>query len=208
MARDPSRPTGEGSHLRIGIFGGTFDPPHVGHLIVAQDVAEALDLDRVVWVPAATPPHKEGGELTAAEDRLALVEAAVADNERFQVTDLEVRRAGVSYTVDTLRELRGRWEGAQLHLIIGADQYRVLDTWREPAEIARLARVTVMSRNGSEGPPGPQAHEATIVVPVTRIDISSTDVRERLRSGRSVAYLVPAAVRRIIEHKGLYASLS
>jgi len=188
--------------MRIGVLGGTFDPPHLGHLIVASDAFEALSLDRFLLVPAADPPHKPGQVIATAEQRLEMVRAAVRDDPRFVVEDLEVRRQGVSYSVDTLRELRRRHPEDDLFFLIGADQMRTLESWREPHEVARLARLSVMAREG-EPPPAdsPFPHR---VVPVTRIDLSATDVRKRIREGRSIHYLVPDAVRQVVMREGLY----
>jgi nicotinate-nucleotide adenylyltransferase len=191
--------------LRIGVFGGTFDPPHIGHLIVAQDVADALELHQVLWVPAGTQPHKDSADVTPAADRLDLVNAATKGDDRFAVDDQEVQRLGPSYTVDTLRALHRAQPTAQLHLIVGADQFAEFDTWREPEEIGKLAVVAVMDRDGRRTTRGTREASVTSeLVTVTRVDISSTAVRARVRSGRSVAYLVPDAVRRIIEDKRLY----
>lgn len=190
---------------RIGVFGGTFDPVHVGHLVVAQDVHEALDLDRVLFVPAAEPPHKRSEPVSHPDVREEMLRAAVGHDPRFRVSDVELRRGGVSYTVDTVRSLRDFHAGAELHVIIGADQLAELDTWKEPEEIGRLARFAVMSREGED--PGEIRAPVDVElrrVEVTRVDVSSTVVRERVGAGRPVRYLVPEAVRRIIESEGLY----
>ena len=187
---------------RIGILGGTFDPPHVGHLMVASDVCGALKLDRLLLVPSASPPHKQGQVRATAEQRLAMVSAAVENDDRFAVDDLELRRPGASYTVDTLRELRARYPRAELFFVIGADQHRELHSWREPEEVARLARLAVVSREGDQvSREGPIPVEP---VSVTRIDLSATDVRRRIRQGESIRYFVPDAVRELIEREGLY----
>ena len=191
---------------KVGIFGGTFDPPHLGHLIVAGEVAEALDLDRVVWIPTGRPPHKAGGDPSPADVRARMTEAATADARLFEVSTLELARDGVSYTVDTLRELHEQRPDARFHLILGADQFGAFSTWREPEEVARLAGLAVMDRDGVAAEAlDPGIPVEYTVVPVTRIDISSTEVRRRVRDGSSVRYLVPDAVRRIIEDHGLYA---
>jgi nicotinate-nucleotide adenylyltransferase len=187
---------------RIGILGGTFDPPHVGHLMVAADVCAALRLDRLLLIPSASPPHKRGQVRATAEQRLEMVRAAVAGDDRFEVDDIEVKRPGASYTVDTLRELRARYPEAELFFVIGMDQFREFDTWREPEEVARLARLAVVSRDGDLAD-----CESTIPiepVSVTRIDLSATDVRRRLHEGRSIRYFVPDPVRELIEREGMY----
>lgn len=184
---------------RIGVFGGTFDPPHLGHLIVASDACEALGLDLLLWVPAAVPPHKRETVRASAGLRLAMTRAAVRGDPRFAVDDLELRRAGPSYTVDTLRELRRREPAAELFFLTGADNVRQLPTWREPEEIVRLARLVVLTREGEGG----EAPSATCV-PVTRVDVSATEIRRRAAAGTSIRYLVPDGVRALIERDGPY----
>jgi nicotinate-nucleotide adenylyltransferase len=187
---------------RLGILGGTFDPPHVGHLIVAQDAWQALGLERVLFVPAAVPPHKRERVAAPAELRLAMTRAAVGDDARFEVSELELRRPGPSYTVDTLRELRDGEPDAALFLLIGADQFRQFHRWREPESIARLAEVVVMSRAGEETAESAGIPHRTLAV--TRIDVSATDVRRRVAAGESIRYLVPPGVEAIIRERGLY----
>lgn len=190
---------------RLGLFGGTFDPPHTGHLIVATEAAEHLGLDRLLFVPAATPPHKTDRELTPADVRLEMVLAAVGDDPLLGVTDVELRREGPSYTVDTLRHFRDEKPDAELHFLTGVDQLAELDTWKEPEEVGRLARLAIMGRAGREPDRvDPGVEVAFEVVPVTRVDISSTRVRDRVRDGRSIRWLVPEPVRRIIEREALY----
>lgn len=191
--------------MRLGVFGGTFDPPHLGHLIVAQDAHARLSLDRVLFVPAAIPPHKRDRPQSPAALRLEMVRAAVAADPRFAVDDLELCRAGPSYTVDTLRELRRRDPDAELFLLLGADQARDFGTWREPHEIARLATLVLLTRAGvSATAPGHDA--AAIRLEVTRIDISSTDIRRRAAAGEPIRYLVPEGVEAIIRREGLYGT--
>ena len=186
---------------RLGVFGGTFDPPHVGHLIVASDACDVLRLDRMLFVPAAVPPHKPDGVVATPEQRLEMVRAAIAGDARFEADDLELRREGRSYSVDTLRELRERYPDAELFFVLGADQLRDFHSWREPGEIARLARLAAVARNGDPVPAIP--YEVTRV-PVTRIDVSSTDVRRRIAEGRSVRYLLPEGVAEVVREYGLY----
>ncbi len=188
----------------IAIFGGTFDPPHIGHLMVAQDAFDALPVRRVVWVPCGHPPHKPSWRLTSPELRLEMTRAAVAGDERFAVSDLEVRRNGVSYTVDTIREIVAAEPGVTPFLLIGPDQAAAFHSWREPDAITRLARVVVMAPGGPAvgRPPSPGVeHE---VLPVTRVDISSTEVRTRFHDGSRLRYVVPAPVRAVVEREGLY----
>jgi nicotinate-nucleotide adenylyltransferase len=187
--------------VKIGIFGGTFDPPHVGHLIAAQDVLTSLSLDQVLFIPALVPPHKQQRTVAAAGLRLRMIQAATADHERFAVSDVELRRTGPSYTVDTLRELRRPTD--QLFLLLGVDQVREFSTWREPAEVARLASLVMMARGGIEDPPDRGIVQYT--VPVTRVDISSTLIRQRVAAGQPIRYMVPAAVEEIIAAERLYS---
>jgi nicotinate-nucleotide adenylyltransferase len=190
---------------RVGIFGGTFDPFHMGHLVVAQDVVEVLELDRMIFVPAGVPPHKDAGAVSPASLRWSMVVAGVADDSRFLASDLELRRPGPSYTVDTLREFRRQGVGEELFFLMGSDQLAEFHRWREPEEVGRLARLVVMAREGDDPDlttPGVQVDP--LVVPVTRIDLSATRVRNRVREGRSIRYLVPDPVRRIILDERLY----
>lgn len=189
---------------KLGILGGTFDPPHNGHLIVAQDAYEALELDRILFIPAAVPPHKQGRDITSADVRMTMLESAIAGDERFETRDLELRRPGPSYTVDTLRELRAADPDCALFLLIGADQYRSLHTWREPETIAALAKLVVLRREGDSYRASDQVRPPDWALEVTRIDVSSTEVRRRVVAGEPIRYLVPSGVERIIEREGLY----
>ena len=185
---------------RVGIFGGTFDPPHVGHVSVARDVGDQLSLDEIVWLPARHSPLKPDEPLTDPRVRLAMVQAAADLDPRFRVDGRELEREGPSFTVDTLNELReGPFAGdVEVFLIIGIDQYRAFHEWKAPHEIQGLARLAVMDRDG-EG-----ANNDALSVPVRRVDVSSTQIRERVQAGEDVGPLVPPAVARIIETEGLY----
>lgn len=187
--------------MNIGIFGGTFDPPHIGHLIAAQDACAALSLDRLLFIPAADPPHKRGERVSEATLRLAMLRAALADNRQFEISTIELERQGPSYTVDTLRQLHEQYAGDALFLLLGVDQIREFSTWREPQQVLQLAHVVMLTRAGQE-----QVHEDFVqaVVPVTRVDVSSTLVRERVAKGQPFRYFVTAAVADIIEANRLY----
>lgn len=191
------------SPARLGVLGGTFDPPHLGHLIAAQDARVALGLDRILLVPAGLPPHKPDRTITAGPIRLAMLRAAVEGDAGFHVSDMELRRAGPSYTVDTLRELGEAAPGCALFFLLGADQFRAFDTWRDPGTVASLAELVVMSRAGEEEPGGP-AGIAFRTLPVTRIDISSSEIRRRVAAGEPIRYLVPPGVEDIIRRERLY----
>jgi nicotinate-nucleotide adenylyltransferase len=189
---------------RIGVFGGTFDPPHVGHLIAAADAHRALRLDRLLFVPSAVPPHKRRTVRAPAGVRLEMVRAAIAGDDRFAADDLELRRSGPSYSVDTLRELKRREPACELYFLIGADNLREIAGWHQPEEIVRLARLVVLSREGDPGAPEDGGPFPARRVAVTRVDVSATDIRRRAAHGESIRYLVPEAVRAIVEREGLY----
>lgn len=194
---------------RIGVFGGTFNPPHLGHMLCAQAAVEQLGLDRLLFVPTAAPPHKEIADDPGAEVRATLVEAAVAGDARFAVSRLELLRDGPSYTVDTLRDLRAEDPDRELTLIIGGDMALSFHTWREPESIVKLARLGVVEREEIDddtirralsGLGGAQVDYFSMI----RCDISSTLVRTRAAAGASLRYLVPEAVAALIESRQLY----
>jgi nicotinate-nucleotide adenylyltransferase len=159
----------------------------------------------VLWIPSAVPPHKVATVQAPAEARLEMVRAAIEGDPRFEADDLELRRPGPSYTVDTLRDLARRHAGAELVLLIGADNLREIPGWREPQEILKLARVAVLSRDGAGVPP--DAPVPAVAVEVTRVDVSATEVRRRAAAGETIRYLVPDAVRALVERRGLYREL-
>lgn len=186
---------------RLGLLGGTYDPVHVGHRVVAQDVVEELGLDRLLVVPAGRPPHREA--VFDARDRLAWTRAAFDGDDRIDVDDLEIRRSGPSYTVETVERIREERDPDRLFCVIGIDQLEEIGSWRAPGRIARLSTLTVMGRAGED----PEALRGEVDLPfetvsVTRVDVSSTRIRERLSEGRGVRYLVPEAVRREVEEAG------
>ncbi|MEX1258720.1 MAG: nicotinate-nucleotide adenylyltransferase [Gemmatimonadota bacterium] len=194
---------------KAGVFGGTYDPIHVGHLVTGIEALETLELDLLIFVPALRSPHKPDATLTPAEVRLDMVRGAVEGYPRLRVSDLELRRSAPSYTVDTLAEMATSEPDTEITLILGVDQWRAFGRWKEPREIVRLARIAVLTRDGErpseslpelgDGPP-----PAFLEIPVTRLDVSSTLVRERVRARRSIRFLVPDPVGRIIEAKSLY----
>jgi nicotinate-nucleotide adenylyltransferase len=201
------------------VFGGSFNPIHFGHLLVADDIAETLGLDRVLFVPAAVPPHKPVSELAPAVHRFAMTRLAVAEHPRFEVSDVELRRSGPSYTVDTLEALRPRGD---LHLIIGSETFLDLLSWHEPRRLPGLARLVVVPRSGNAfDPTAPAAQKVLTELalgPFTRpgedgravlteaasLPISGSDLRKRARTERSLAYRMPAAVVAYIREHGLY----
>jgi nicotinate-nucleotide adenylyltransferase len=205
--------TGGGGARRVGVFGGTFDPPHVGHLLVATDAAEQLGLDRVVLVPAGTQPLKVGAISAAPADRLAMTRLLVGQDFRFAIDPLEIDRGGLSYMVDTLGSLADRWPGAELFLLVGADVLTTFDRWREPARVRELATLVVLTR-GDDGPAADVTHSGGIDqaliggpprrIRTRRVDVSSTEIRSRIRAGLSIRGFVPESVADFIESAGLY----
>jgi nicotinate-nucleotide adenylyltransferase len=191
--------------VRIGVFGGTFDPPHVGHLILASDAREALRLDTLVFVPAATQPFKvHTPPVASPQDRLEMVRLAVAGADDYSVDDTEIDRKGLSFTVDTLEQLSRKNQGAELFLLLGEDTLAGVDQWRNPGRIRELATLAVMRRSGPEGSPVVPIAAGAIAVSTRRVDVSSTEIRERLRAGKSIKGFVPESVERFIEARGLY----
>lgn len=201
--------------MRLGVLGGTFNPPHLAHLVCASEAADQLALDRVLLVPAAEPPHKEVEHDPGAETRAELCELAVEGDTRLAVSRIELERPGRSFTVETLRALhaaRGGGEQVELTFIVGGDMALSLPTWREPEEILRLARLAVAERSGVARRDILERLEATLgdvtdridFFAMPRLDLSSSQIRRRIADGRSVRYLVPDVVAERIVARGLY----
>lgn len=196
--------------MKLGVLGGTFNPPHIGHLVCAQEAHDQLGLDRVVLMPAAQPPHKQVEADPGAVARHALCEAAVAGDERFAVSRLELDRAGRSFTVDTLRALHDHSPQDDITFIAGGDMARSLPSWREPEQILTLATLAVAERAADKRDAisaaiAPLAgSERVRFFDMPRIDVSSSLVRERVASGRPIRYLVPDAVAEAIAQNGWY----
>jgi nicotinate-nucleotide adenylyltransferase len=188
--------------VRLGLFGGTFDPPHIGHLLAASDAYEALALDRLIWVPAGQQPFKAGEVHATPEQRLEMLQAMVAGDARFAVDRLEIDRGGLSYTVETLDEYARRHPDARRFLLIGADLVTQLPQWREAGRLATLAEIVVLERDAGEEP-APRALPSTRLQ-TRRVDISSTEVRTRSRTGLPIHGFVTDAVSRYIAASGLY----
>jgi nicotinate-nucleotide adenylyltransferase len=214
--------------LKLGIFGGTFNPVHLAHLIVAEYIREGFGLDRVLFIPSALPPHKDS-PTTGAEHRLAMTRLACAGNPHFQVDDIEVRREGRSYSIDTLKELQGQLPGDDFYFIIGMDAFEEIGTWREARALFSLTSFLVIPRPGhplgdpreflppevmveetAAGERGPVRHykveggKELLNFQIPVLDISSSDIRKRLRERRSVRYLLPQSVEIYIREKKLY----
>lgn len=192
------------SRLRIGVFGGTFDPIHNAHCDLAKTAMAAAKLDKVLFVVSARPPHKEGENLADAEARYALVCEAVAGIPGAEASRIEIERTGPSYTVDTLRTVGQAYPGATLFLIAGYDALIDLPKWYDPAEILRRARLLVAPRPGLMRAPAPMLEGHYDLLPFAKTDLSSTEVRERIRAGASLEGWAPPAVARMIAEKGMY----
>jgi len=197
--------------MRLGLFGGTFDPIHIGHLILAEQCREACRLDKVWIVVAKEPPHKRGIRRTAVHHRLEMARLAVAGDSSFEVSEIEAQRSGPSYSVDTLAQIQAERPDDELFFLIGGDSLIDLPTWREPDRIARMATIVGANRPGStpENPPaslfGPDSHPLQHVT-IPPIGISSTDLRHRMAEGRSVRYMIPKPVQAYIDAHKLYAA--
>lgn len=196
--------------MRLGLLGGTFNPPHLGHLVCAQEAYRQLELARVLIVPAHVPPHKPVADEPGVEHRLQLCRLAVDRDPQFEVCDLETRRPGPSYTVDTLEELHSEMPDSQLFLIVGADVAVGFPEWRQPERVLSLATLAVADRRGTARPdveevlcrlPG---GERSRFFDMPEIGISSTMLRQRVRAGESTRYLMPDGVRGYIDAHGLY----
>ncbi|MDP9345235.1 MAG: nicotinate-nucleotide adenylyltransferase [Actinomycetota bacterium] len=194
----------------IGILGGTFNPPHIGHLVMAQEAREQLGLARVVLMPVALPPHKEADGDPGVDVRLELARIAAAGEDGLEVSTVETDRGGASFTVDTLRELHERDPEQELTFIVGADMAHSLPAWRDPGRILELARLAVAEREGIArddiAARLAPLHDGSRVTffDMPRIDVSSSDIRRRVAEGRSVRHLVPDAVVQAIVHRDLY----
>jgi nicotinate-nucleotide adenylyltransferase len=196
--------------MRIGIFGGSFDPPHVGHLLVAQDALDAVPLDRLLVVPAAQQPLKGDGQ-TPARHRLAMVRACFEGVPRIEVDPIEIDRGGLSFMVDTVETLRGRFPQAALHLLIGDDVVSTLPRWRDVHRLMSMVQLVVLHRADREQVPSPAASRREDEqggtprrIATRRIDLSSTEIRARVRDRRSIRGFVPDAVAEYIATTGLY----
>jgi nicotinate-nucleotide adenylyltransferase len=197
----------------VGILGGTFNPPHIGHLICAQEALVQLRLDTVVWVPAGAPPHREVEDDPGAKARFEMCELAVSGDERFSMSRVEIDREGPSYTADTLRTMRAdAADDDELFLILGGDQAASLRSWHEPEEVLTLATIAVAERSGWPRPAigvrlsGLRGAERLVFFEMPRVDVSSSMVRRRAREGKPIRYLVADKVADYIGAQSLYAA--
>lgn len=204
-----ARPAAEGE--RIGVLGGTFDPPHVGHLWLATLARDELALDRVLFMPASQPPHKRGRRLTSAADRLLMTRLAIAGDDGFELCPIEMERPGPSFTIDSVVELQLRYPGSELFLVMAADSLSQIDTWREPDRLLDLVEWAVGPRPGVELP-GRGALRSRFGHAARRIhllrgpslDVSASEIRRRVAAGQAIRYLVPVAVEEHIAARRLY----
>jgi nicotinate-nucleotide adenylyltransferase len=192
---------------KIGILGGTFDPIHLGHLVLAEQVKERLKLDQVVFIPCFRQPLKTRQKLSPAKDRFYMTQLAVEGNPSFSASDIELKRKGLSYTVDTLRQLKDIYWSSQIYFLTGSDVLNELNTWKDPEQVYKLAKVVIATRPGfDEFDPEHYFAKKSIVVPITGIDISSSEIRQRVKKGKSIKYVVPSRVEDYIKKKRLYRS--
>ena len=193
--------------MATGLMGGTFDPIHIAHLIIAEVALEQCGLDRILFVPAPRPPHKTEGGMSSIEDRIEMVRLAIEDNPRLELSDIETRREGKSYTIETVREVR-RLLGPdeRICFIMGADSLTQLSSWKAPEHLLDEIEVVVAGRPGvNERDADPAALEKVIILDSPLMEISSSHIRWLAREGRSIRYLVPAAVESYIREKNLYS---
>jgi len=195
---------------RLGILGGSFNPPHVGHLMIAADACAILQLEKVVFIPAANPPHKAVEDDISAAVRLEMTRLAVSGNERFEVSSVEID-GGLRYTLDTLAEIDRQCVGCRLFFILGSDSLMQFDTWHRPTAILKLCHLAVAPRPGDdlrtvEQEAARWGRDTVTVLPTTVVGVSSREIRRRVRVGGSIIYLVPEAVERYITEHRLYAA--
>jgi len=188
--------------MKIGILGGTFDPVHNGHIYLAKKSYAKLRLDKIIFIPSYLPPHKKGVKVTSARHRFNMLKLAIRANKKFKISDMEIRRKGRSYSVDTLRRLRKKYGAkAGLFFITGSDSLKELDKWKNLAEILRLCRFVAVERPGFKIKDLPKGFAA---LKINAKNISSTDIRNKIKSGKSLTNLMPGAVTRYIYKHSLY----
>ncbi|MBN2453374.1 MAG: nicotinate-nucleotide adenylyltransferase [Candidatus Omnitrophica bacterium] len=188
--------------MKIGLLGGTFNPIHMGHLILAEEALSKLRLDKVIFIPTYLPPHKAVESTIKPHDRLKMVELAIADNSSFEVSDFEIGSKKTSYSIDTLKAFRDKYgSDTQLYFITGSDLLKDLFSWKSVNDIFKISKFIVANRPGYPVTEVPREVETVVITP---IEVSSDDIRRRLKAGRSIRYLVPEKVRCYIMEKNLY----
>jgi nicotinate-nucleotide adenylyltransferase len=187
--------------MKIGILGGTFNPIHIGHLILAEEAREKLGLDKVIFVPAYLPPHKDSSDIAAAPLRLAMVKIALEGNGHFLVSDIEIKRDGRSYTIDTIRELKKLYPGDELYFIIGSDLLNYLADWKDLSDILKAVKFIVATRPGY---PLEKIPSYISTIPIRAVDVSGFQIRRAIKEEKSFRYLVPEAVFKYINKKRIY----
>lgn len=197
--------------MRIGILGGTFDPPHIGHFVIAEEARQKLELAKVLFVPAREPPHKRGEPVSPLQDRVEMLRLALQDHTNFSLSLAEANRPGPSYTVDTVRELSVEFAaGTKLYFIMGMDSLAALPTWHQPRELVRLCCLAVLKRPGYSADLEdlerqiPGLRSRVVFIPSPELEISSTDLQARVRKGLSIEYMVPPCVAQYISEHHLY----
>jgi len=198
---------------RIGVFGGSFDPVHMGHLTIAQDAVEQLELDRLIFVPAAVPPHKQEKTLADGQQRFEMLQLATESNLSFEVSDMELQRGGVSYTVDTMKQIQFEHPGAELFFIVGLDSLTILHSWKNVEQLLEMCTVVPFARGGED--PAKVAEQIQLskvwktrllerMIRIHEVEISASEIRMRLAEGLSIRYLVPPEVEMYIAEHGIY----
>jgi nicotinate-nucleotide adenylyltransferase len=187
--------------MKIGILGGTFNPIHIGHLILAEEIREKLGLDKIVFVPTFIPPHKSSADVAEPRHRLAMIKAAIKGNKYFGVSDAEIKRKGPSYTIDTLKEFKDRYPGYDMYFITGSDLLNYLDAWKDLDQIITMVKFVVATRPGY---PLEKIPSYIKTVDIRAVDISAFEIRQRVKEGKSFRYLVPEVVFGYIEKHSLY----
>ncbi|MDD2927364.1 MAG: nicotinate-nucleotide adenylyltransferase [Candidatus Omnitrophica bacterium] len=187
--------------MKIGILGGTFNPVHIGHLILAEEAREKLALEKIIFVPANQPPHKDNGDIAAGSIRLKMLKLAIKGNKHFGVSDAEIKRQGRSYTIDTIREFKQKYPSDELYFIIGSDLLKYLDEWKDLAEINKMVKFIAATRPGY---PLEKIPAYIKTLGIRAVDISGFEVRRCIQENKSFRYLVPEAVFNYINKKGLY----
>ncbi len=187
--------------MKIGILGGTFNPIHIGHLILAEEAREKLNLDRIIFVPTYLPPHKENSDIASAPDRYKMIKLALQKNKYCLVSDIEIKRDGKSYTIDTLKEFKQKYPQDELYFIIGSDLLKYLDDWKDLFEIIKMVKFIVATRPGY---PLEKIPAYITTMPIRAVDVSAFEIRQAIKENRSFRYLVPEAVFKYISKKNLY----